>query len=161
MEAWGRHTPSKGRGKGLELAGKCGDPDVLRPETQATVRGGLRTIKRHDGCHQKAAVLLGLLLAIFPACNPVFAAESNAAGLAVSKAKDLFPTTNDTLFVEDLESSRIAQTFAENVATPIKSLVPRSYSATFVRAQMSVRVSGLFSMLSRTSCFENDFCSVA
>lgn len=110
---------------------------------------------------RRAYSLLGLLLAIFPACKPVSAAESNTAGLAVSKAKDLFPTTNDTLFVEDLESSRIAQTFAENVAMPIKSMVPRSYSATFVRAQMSVRVSGSFSVLLRTSCIENGLCSVA
>ena len=85
-----------------------------------------------------ATMLFGLLLAI-AGRRPVSAAEGNTAGSAASKAKDLFPTRNDTLFVEDLESSKIARTFAENVALPIKSMVPRSYSATFVRAQMSVR----------------------
>jgi hypothetical protein len=103
-----------------------------------------------------AAMLLGLLLAI-AGRRPVSAAEGNAAGLAASKAQDLFPTRNDTLFVEDLESSRIARTFAENVALPIKSMVPRSYSAQFVRAQMSVRVT-LFTVLALRSFF---FRSVA
>ena len=132
---------SKRKGDTLDQHGNRGAPCCPIPEAKTSFVGRcvLCTSSRGQGCQKKAAVLfvLGGLLIGF---RPVSAAESNTAGLTASKAKDLFPTTNDTLFVEDLESSRIARTFAENVALPIKSMVPRSYSATFVRAQMSVRV---------------------
>ena len=69
----------------------------------------------------------------------VSAAEGGASSLAASKLQNnLFPTTNDTLFEEDLEASQLAQTFAEKVAKPIKDMVPRSYSAKFMTAQMQV-----------------------
>lgn len=138
---WRRLTTESTKGDILDQDGNRGAPGCPIPEAQPSsiARCVLCTNSHSRGCHEKAVVLLvlgGLLIGF----RSVSAAESSTAGLAASKAKDLFPTTNDTLFVEDLESSRIARTFAENVALPIKSMVPRSYSATFVRAQMSVRV---------------------
>jgi hypothetical protein len=68
------------------------------------------------------------------------AAESGSASAVVGEKLqgNLFPTTNETLFEEDLEASQLAMTFADKVAKPIKSMVPRSYSAQYIVAKMQV-----------------------
>ena len=81
-----------------------------------------------------------LFLVLYLSAFSLAAAQEEPTAMIKDKAKDLFPTTNRTMFVEDLETSRLARTFAENVARPIKNMIPRSYSATFVTAQMQVRV---------------------
>jgi hypothetical protein len=88
--------------------------------------------------YPQLALALRLLVCTL-AARAVSAAEGGASSLAASKVKgELFPTTNDTLFKEDLQASQLAQTFANKVARPLKAMVPRSYSARFVTAQMQV-----------------------
>lgn len=100
-------------------------------ETRPAARTRCRQTTWATICH----VLLLLFLAVVRLAS---AQEDTSSDVLKEKAKALFPTSNDTLFVEDLEASRLAKTFAENVAKPIKNMIPRSYSATFVTAQMQV-----------------------
>ena len=81
-----------------------------------------------------------LFLLLYLAAVRLASAQEEPTAMIKDKAKDLFATTNRTMFVENLETSRLARTFAENVARPIKNMIPRSYSATFVTAQMQVCV---------------------
>ena len=56
-----------------------------------------------------------MLLACMVGVRGVSAAESGASDIMVGKAQKLFPTTNDSLFVLDVESSQLAKTFGKSI----------------------------------------------
>ena len=88
-------------------------------------------------CHPLALTMRLLVCTL--AARAGSAAESGASAVVGEKLQgNLFPTTNETLFEEDLEASQLAMTFADKVAKPIKSMVPRSYSAQYIVAKMQV-----------------------
>jgi len=88
-------------------------------------------------CHALALALRLLVCTL--AARVVSAAESGESAIVGEKLQEnLFPTTNETLFEEDLEASQLAMTFADKVAKPIKSMVPRSYTAQYIVAKMQV-----------------------
>jgi hypothetical protein len=96
---------------------------------------------RRGRCPPQRALFFWMILGIFwVRLTPAQKSSTTSSQLdrAQESGKAMFSTTNETLFTQDAEASRLAKTFASQVAKPIKSMFPRTYSANEVNAQMQV-----------------------
>jgi hypothetical protein len=96
---------------------------------------------RRGRCPPQRALFFWMILGIFwVRLTPAQKSSTTSSQLdrAQESGKAMFSTTNETLFTQDAEASRLAKTFASQVAKPIKSMFPRTYSANEVNAQMQM-----------------------